>query len=230
MEFQIGINNLYNQLTQQDNQDEQYKQNKQESLSSIPIKSKYDSYVEFLEERGWRREQLTIDELNTNIVTLQSVDANTTGWAIDIKAPANQKISIQGVNQVSGGADAQSAHSLRVRFADSAENELAFNTKIRITKEKSSGATINLARIFYSDINHTKQAGAENATTTEYKIDNEWYRFKQGIEINGEQRLRIYIINTLGTIAQLNSPQDVLAPNISLALDCDLWHNDYYES
>ncbi len=223
MEFQFGIAKLYDTIVQQS----EVQQPEPESLVEIPVKSRYDSYVEYLEMRGWRREQITIDELNTNIVTLQSVDAGTTGWAIDIKSPANHKISIQGTNQISGGADARSAHSLRVRFSDSSENELAFNTKIRITKEKPSEAVLSLARVFYADINNTKQPGLENSATTQYKTDPEWYRFKQGIEINGEQRLRIYIINTLGTTAQPEIAHDVLAPNISLALDCDLWSENY---
>lgn len=189
-------------------------------------KSRYDAYVEFLENKGWRREQLSIDELNTNITTLQAVGANATDWAIDVRAPAGQKITIQGAQQISGGADARSAHSLRIRFADSSENELAFNTKIRITKEKSSGATIELARVFYADVNLTKQGGAANATTTTYKNDPEWYRFKQGVELNGEQRLRVYIVNTLGTIAQAAVPSNMPTANTRFSLDCDLWSRD----
>lgn len=194
----------------------------------IATKSRYDEYVDYLESKGWRREQLSVDELNTNIVTLQAVGANSTNWAIDIRSPAGQKITIQGAQQISGGADARSAHALRIRFADSAENELAFNTKIRITKEKSSEAVVQLARVFYADVNLTKQAGAANTATVTYKSDPEWYRFKQGVELNGEQRLRIYIINTLGTIAatQAAVPANMPTANTRFSLDCDLWSKE----
>jgi len=195
-------------------------------MVGIAMKSRYDEYVEFLENKGWRREQLSIDELNTNITTLQAVAAGATDWAIDVRAPAGQKITIQGAQQIAGGADARSAHSLRIRFADSSENELAFNTKIRITKEKSSGATIELARVFYADVNLTKQAGAANLATVTYKNDPEWYRFKQGVELNGEQRLRIYIVNTLGTIAQAAVTANMPTANTKFSLDCDLWSRE----
>lgn len=189
------------------------------------LKPKYDDYVAYLESKGWRREQITLDELNTNIVTLQAVAANATNWAIDVRAPAGQKITIMGTQQISAGADARSAHSLRIRFADSSENELAFNTKIRITKEKSSEAVVQLARIFYADVNLTKIPGTSSANTTQYKNDPEWYRFKQGVELNGEQRMRIYIINTLGTVvaAQAAAPQNMPIANTRFALDVDLW-------
>lgn len=194
-------------------------------MVDIRAKAGYDEYVAYLESKGWRREQITLDELNTNIVSTQAVAANATNWAIDVRAPAGQKVTIMGTQQVSAGADARTAHALRVRFADSSENELAFNTKIRITKEKSSEAVVQLARIFYADVNLTKIPGTASATTTMFKTDPEWYRFKQGVELNGEQRLRIYIVNTLGTVvaAQAAAPQNMPTANMRFALDCDLW-------
>lgn len=192
-------------------------------MTGIAVKSRYDEYVDYLESKGWRREQLTLDELNTNIVLTQAVAANATNWAIDVRAPAGQKITIMGVQQTSGGADARSAHALRIRFSDSSENELAFNTKIRITKEKSSEAIVQLARVFYADVNLTKVPGGAGATTTQYKTDLEWYRFKQGVELNGEQRMRVYVINTLGTVAQPAVPAAMAAANVRFALDVDLW-------
>lgn len=197
-------------------------------MTGIAVKPRYDEYVQYLEARGWRREQLTLDELNTNIVTLQQVAAGATGWAIDVRSPAGQKITIMGAQQVGAGADARTAHALRIRFADTSENELAFNTKIRITKEKSSEAVVQLARIFYADVNLTKQPGAAGAVAAgsqpvTYKTDLEWYRFKQGVELNGEQRLRVYVINTLGTVAQPAVTAVLATGQMRFALDCDLW-------
>ena len=194
-------------------------------MVEIAEKPRYDSYVQYLESKGWRREQMSLDETNTNIVTLQAVPAAGNTWAIDVRAPAGQKITIMGAQQISAGADARTAHSLRVRFADSSENELAFNTKVRLAKEKSSGATVPLAGVFYADINLTKNPGVNGAAGTTYKTDLEWYRFKQGIELNGEQRLRVYIVNTLGTVAagQVAAPQNIPVANIRFSLDCDLW-------
>ncbi len=182
----------------------------------VAEKADYTAYVEYLESRGWRREQLTLDELNTNIVTTAAVAFGATTVAIDVRAPAGQKISIMGVQQIPRGADARTAHALRIRFAGTSDIEIPAMTKIRITKEKTSEAIVQLARVFYADVNITKQLAAVGAGAQQ-KTDLEWYRFKQGIEMNGEQHLRIYIVNT-----EVGSFPTTVA-NTKFALDCDLW-------
>lgn len=194
------------------------------SMQTPPLSDKpdYTAYVDYLEARGWRREQLTLDELNTNLVTLFGVAAGATGVAIDVRAPAGQKISIMGTQQIPRGADARSAHALRIRFADTGDQEIGLNTKIRITKEKTSEAVVQLARVFYADVNLTKNAGGITNTNVTYKTDLEWYRFKQGVELNGEQRLKVYVINTSGSVT---GPTNIAidANHTKFALDLDLW-------
>lgn len=173
----------------------------------------YSAYVDYLQSRGWTREQITLDELNTNLVTLFGLAAGATGTVIDIRAPAGQKISIMGTQQVVRGADARTAHALRIRLANTADVEVPIFSKVRIIKEKTSEAIVQLARIFYADVNLTKQVGA----SVTQKTDLEWYRFKQGVELNGEQHLKIILINTeLLAI-------DVDPGHIKFALDLDLW-------
>ena len=89
---------------------------------------------------------------------------------------------------------------------------------------------MQLARLFYADVNLVKTPGAAGGvaatvTPVTYKTDPEWYRFKQGVELNGEQRLRIYIVNTLGTVAatQAAVPANMPTANMRFALDVDLW-------
>ena len=154
--------------------------NLQEPAAPLSAKPDYTSYVDYLEARGWTREQITLDELNTNLVTLFGLAAGATGTVIDIRAPAGQKISIMGTQQVPRGADARSAHALRIRLADTADAEIPIFSKIRITKEKTSEAIVQLARVFYADVNLTKFTGTAGATQ---KTDLEWYRFKQGVEL-----------------------------------------------
>jgi len=191
--------------------------NLQEPSSPVVAKPDYSSYCDYLESRGWRREQLTLDELNTNLVTLSDVNHDATGVAIDVRAPAGQKISIMGTQQVPRGADARTAHSLRMYLAGTNDTEeINLNTKVRVTKEKTSEAVVQLARVFYADVNLTKNLGAMDATT--YKTDVEWYRFKQGVELNGEQHLRIYAINT-----EDNPSIMIEADHTKFALDLDLW-------
>jgi hypothetical protein len=187
--------------------------NLQEPGSLISTKPDYTSYVEYLEARGWVREQLSLDELNTNLVTLFGLALGATGVVIDVRAPAGQKISIMGTQQIPRGADARTAHALRIRLAGTTDVEINPYVKIRITKEKTSEAITQLARVFYADVNLTKQGGAA-AFTSLQKTDLEWYRFKQGVELNGEQHLRIYVINPDITVD---------SAHIKFALDLDLW-------
>jgi len=145
----------------------------QEPAAPVAAKPDYSAYCDYLESRGWTREQITLDELNTNLVTLFGLAAGATGTVIDIRAPAGQKISIMGTQQVVRGADARTAHALRVRTADTGDVETPIFTKVRITKEKTSEAIVQLARVFYADVNLTKQVGA----SVTQKTDLEWYRF-----------------------------------------------------
>lgn len=185
----------------------------QEPAAPVSAKPDYTGYVDYLETRGWTREQLSLDELNTNLVTLFGLAVGATGVVIDIRSPAGQKISIMGTQQSPRGADARTAHALRIRLADTADTEIPIFTKIRLTKEKTSEAITQLARVFYADTNLTKQVGA----SVTQKTDLEWYRFKQGVELNGEQHLRIYAINTEATAIPID-------PNhIKFSLDLDLW-------
>jgi len=103
---------------------------------------------------------------------------------------------------------------LRLRIADSTDTEINLMTKIRITKEKTSEAVVQLARVFYQDVNLAKNALIAGTYPVVNKTDLEWYRFKQGVELNGQQFMRIYVVN---------SPVGIAANTIRFALDMDLW-------
>jgi hypothetical protein len=182
----------------------------------IPLSAKpdYEAYVNLLESRGWMREQITLDELNTNLSAVTGINLGQTGVVIQVTCPAGQKISIMGVQQIPRGADARSAHALRLRIADSTDTEINLMTKIRITKEKTSEAVVQLARVFYQDVNLAKNALIAGTYPVVNKTDLEWYRFKQGVELNGQQFMRIYVVN---------SPVGIAANTIRFALDMDLW-------
>lgn len=187
--------------------------NLQEPAAPVSAKPDYSGYVDYLEARGWTREQMTLDELNTNLVTLFGLAAGATGTVIDIRSPAGQKISMMGAQQTPRGADARTSHSLRIRLADTADTEIPIFTKVRIIKEKTSEAVTQLARVFYADVNLTKQVGV----SVTQKTDLEWYRWKQGIELNGEQHLKIIIINTEATAVPIDPA------HVKFAVDLDLW-------
>ena len=182
----------------------------------LPLSSKpdYEAYCNYLESRGWRREQLTLDEVNTTLVTVTGVALGTIGTVIDILIPAGQKASIMGTQQVPRGANARTAHSLRVRLADSVDTEIEFQTKLRMYKEKSSETAIQLARTFYADVANTLNAAVTDAEAVKWKTDQEWYRFKQGVEVNGAEHLKIDIVSPDITID---------SDYVKFALDLDLW-------
>lgn len=173
----------------------------------------YDNYVEYMEDLGWRRSQLTVDEHNTHIISTYDVNSNCTGQIIDFRCPAGQKMTIMGKQQVPLGGDYRTAHTFRARISDENDIELPLQTKIRIVKENSTESVIQLARLFYGDISLTAQQ-SDDPRHPRLKTDDQWFRFLQGIELNGEEHLRVYIIN---------SERNILARNIRMALDCDMW-------
>lgn len=162
---------------------EQYNPYNIQSMEGAPLvqKDDYTAYVDYVENvLGGRREQITLDENYTKIVTLTDVigiggvgGVVGTGPFIDIRCPAGQKFSIMGTQQIPRGADARSAHALRMRLASSSDAEIGLYNKIRATKEGITDSVTNLWRVFYVDVNLTKNAGA----TADNKTDLEWYRY-----------------------------------------------------
>lgn len=160
----------------------------------------YAEYVDYLLGRGWHRELIALDQNNTNIVTTWNLNKDNTGRVINVRCPAGMKMSMMGTDQIPRGVDPSVAYSLGLYITDENGDEIPGDTKIRITKMRPSEFVIQLARIFYEDV---KMSNGE-AT----------YRFKRGIEINGEDHITIYIIN---------SPKDIPAENVKFRMDTDLW-------
>lgn len=169
---------------------------------------------------GYTREQINLDE-TSEIVTTRSLAKGVSGYVVDIRCPARYKIIIVGKNQlqerqegIDSENDSENAHSLVVRFANSNNDEVAPDTRIRTTKEKVSGDMTTIGVMLYEDI-----------TVTDYQKDNQekmkspdkWYKFDQGIKLNGEEHLRIYVINP---------DIDIDAKNVKLGLDIDLWEGE----
>lgn len=196
--------------------------------SSVAAKPDYSSYVEYLESLGWRRSQITLDEKNTRIVTTTGLAVATTGAVIDIRCPAGQKMSIMGTQQIVRGADARTAHALRMRLAGTNDVEISQYTKIRITKEKTTEDVVQLARPFYADVSMIRQrviagVAAGALAGDNLKTDLEWYRFKQGIELNGEEHLFVYVVSETPTGGP-NLPDIAIdATHVKFSLDMDMW-------
>ena len=192
-------------------------------INNLGGKPDYVSYVEYMEGLGWRRSQLTLDEKNTRIVTLANGTVATTTAIIDVRCPAGQKMSIMGTQQVQRGADARTAHALRIRFAGTSDDEISQLTKIRITKEKTTEDVVQLARVFYNDVSMTKQVTTGTGGTALFKDDSIWYRFKQGVEMNGEEHLFVYVVGETPTGGPNLPDIAIETTHVKFALDVDMW-------
>ncbi len=186
-------------------------------------KPDYTEYVAYMESLGWRRSQVTLNQNYAKIVTVAGAAVATTANIIDIRVPAGQKMSIMGTQQISRGADARTAHSYRVRFAGTSDTEIALLSTVRMTKEKTVDDVVQLHRGFYLDISYTKQALLALSNSTLYKTDLEWYRFKQGIEFNGEEHFITSVIAETPTGGPNLPDIAIEATHIKFALDVDFW-------
>ena len=189
--------------------------NKQE-ISNI----KYTDIQKYFKGKGYTLEQLCIDEMS-EIVTTFSLAKDAIGRVLDIRCPSRYKIFILGKNQLSEdtnskmlSADTNTAHALRVRFADSNNDEIAPDTRIRIKRVKPSEAIMMVAHMLYKDITITDY---QKELPHKIKSDDKWYKFNQSILVNGADHLDIDVINP---------DKDIDAKNVKLSLDIDFWEEE----
>lgn len=162
----------------------------------------YGNYVEYLSGQGWNREFIVLNEYNINFVDVRSVNKDTTGYFVDIVCPSRHKMSIMGRKQTPDGHTTL-AYSLGLHITNENGKEISDSTKIRIPKEKSSEFVIQLAKIFYYNI---KMKNRESRFT-----------FYQGVEINGDTHIRLYVVNT---------ECDILSAYVDFKMEMDFWNND----
>lgn len=174
----------------------------------------YAAFVDYMESNGWRREQLTIDERNTNLVATHPVERETTGTAIEIRCPAGRNITMMGISQVPPGADGMSANTIAVRIADENDIEIGGNTGILVDKIRPFQHISALVRGPYSLFSLTRQIGNARWRTSSHKTYDELYRWRHGIHLMSDNILRIHIIN---------SPIDTCGKNTKISVDADFW-------
>lgn len=181
---------------------------------------KYADIKKHFKDKGYTLEQLCIDEMS-EIVTTFSLAKDAIGRVLDIRCPSRYKIFILGKNQLPENtnskmlsADTNTAHTLKVRFADSNNDEIAPDTRIRIKRVKPSEAIMMVAHMLYKDITITDY---QKEPPHKIKSDDKWYRFDQSILVNGSDHLDIEVINPDKTID---------SKNIKLAIDIDFWEEE----
>lgn len=173
----------------------------------------YDSFVHYMEQQGWAREQIAIKRYNTNFVSTYSVGSETIGTIIDVRCPAGCMMSTMGTTHILEGTDKSAAYTYSLYITDKDGKEISGFNKIRIAKTKPSEEIIQLVRTFYSDLSSNKCREGNNEGNFK-KAKDELFRWRNGIILYGEQYLRTYIIN---------SNVDIPSGNVEINADFDLW-------
>ena len=172
--------------------------------------SDYSEFVNRMEASGWYREQLSIDENNTFLVETYSVAIGASTRVIELTCPAGRIITTMGTQQVPAGADRSTAHALVLRLAGTDDTEMSARKKVKIEKLKPSEEVTMLSRDFYSMFSIVRSGG----DTPTYKGDNEIYRWRRGIVLYGEEKMRVSVVST---DLAINSSY------VTMQMDMDLW-------
>jgi hypothetical protein len=169
-------------------------------------------YIKFMESKGYTRERMHIDE-TSEIVTVRDLGKDCVGKVIDIRCPSRYKIFILGRNQLpkNTSSDIADLHALALKLSDLNGSEISPYSRVKIIKEKPSLDMMMCATMLYKDVTRTEYLKISPNGT---KPDNKLYRFNNSIQMNGEDRLSIEVI-------QPNF--DINHSNTKLYLDIDLW-------
>ena len=142
---------------------------------------------------------ICIDEISErykDMVETNSLKAGETGPVITIKVPKGKNIKIIGTTDPSLD-DKNDAYTLVTRLSDKDDIAIDFMTKMIITHEKSND-TVIISRPFYCDINMISDSSLYEdpdlkKKITLYGLKNEtrWYRFKNTVVLNEEEKLVI---------------------------------------
>ncbi len=183
----------------------------------------YSEFVNEMEQDGWEREQIAVDNTNTNLAATFGVTAGNTGTVIEVTCPPGRVMSMMGAQQVPAGADRGTAHAFWMRLT-SIGTEINELTHINIQKITPSTSVVPLIKDIYQSVSIVAQrvgAGVIAGTTFSqnlYKGDADIHRFRKGIVLYGQERLQIQVVQT--TAIAVNT---VTAANTQFSLDLDLW-------
>lgn len=139
-------------------------------------------------------------ETEADYVTIHKLKSGETGVVINIKIPKLQKILIRS-----------EIDALAIRLADKDNNDIQWNTKIKIIKEKRNGEEIVIDELIYSKINAQKTEAKNDNILIINKKYEEYYRFKKyvNIYISRGEHLKICVISPDRDIETINLLLDV---------------------
>jgi len=171
----------------------------------------YPKYIEYLERNEWTRESIKIHEYLSALVTTSTLKVGNEGIVIDILCPPGRIMSIIGKNSP---YSIENVHPFELKLASSDGVEIDPNTEIKFFKDKIFKKRIEICGVTYRDVSMLNYFDTPNV----FKRYGELYRFDQGVELKGEDHLRIYAINP-----------DIDINIIKFNLSIDLW-TQYEES
>lgn len=170
----------------------------------------YPKYIEYLEINKWTREVIKIHEYQSRLVTTSSLNSGNEGIVIDVTCPPGIIISIMGKNSFPIGYR-ENIYPFELKLANSDGIEIDQNTDIRIFKDTIFKKRIEICSMQYRDVSMLNYSNTPNV----FKRYNELYRFDQGVELKGDDHLRICVVNP-----------DVDINAIKFNLGTDLWTQD----
>jgi len=179
----------------------------------------YSSFVEEMEQDNWHREQIAVDNTNTNLAAVANLAAANSGTVITITCPPGRVMSIMGTQQVPAGADRGTAHAFWMRLA-SGPTEINELIHVNIQKTTPSTAVVPLVKDIYQSLCIVQQHNRALVATLGdmYKNDQDIHRFRKGIVLYGQEQLQVQLVNT--TAAAVTQ---VISANTQFSIDMDLW-------
>lgn len=174
----------------------------------------YLKYIEYLVDHNYRRDSINIYENLSALVTINSlkktINQNNEGIIIDITCPPGIIISIPGIKSFPADYLIDDIRPFEIKLTNSNGEEIGQNTKIKILKNKILKKPEETCEVLYKDISMNNYSESPN----KFKNYNELYRFEQGIELKGEDHLKILAINpdTDIEIAKFNLGTDFWTP------------------
>lgn len=168
--------------------------NKQSNLlvEKIFIKN-YSEYVKYLVSNNWIRERITLNEYLASIVTTNNLNANNEGSVLDIVCPPGMIVSIMGIKDANYPDECkiENIRPFELKLANSNGEEIDPDTIIKIIKKKILGKEVEIYEVQYKDVSMTNYSSSRNM----FKAYNELYRLEQGIQLKGEDHLRLHVVN-----------------------------------
>lgn len=174
----------------------------------------YHKYIEYLINRGYMRESVTIHENLSSIVTINNLKSHDRGIVVDILCPPGRILSIPGIKSYPDDYNIEDIRpfELKLASADGIDREIDLETKIKILKKRILRGPVEICGILYKDVGVSNYSNSPNR----FKTYSELYRFEYGVELKGEDHLKICVIDP-----------DIDIDIIKFNLGTDLWTQTY---